>query len=178
MSVQAAIELTPGRPILVAVDFSPASEAALLAGARRAEAAQAPLLIAHIVHECGDRPGFYRRQRKPDDVRPISDIAKDMFDEFMGRVIAGHPQWPALADAERLLMAGVVGKRIVELAELKGAQQILVGHSPSRSNRIKDALCGSVGAWLARHSNIPVSQVEVGSAEPEVVSTPQPQLSH
>jgi nucleotide-binding universal stress UspA family protein len=159
MSVEAETELSPGRPLLVGVDFSPACEAALAAGARRAEAAHAPLLVVHVVHERGNYPGFYCKARRPDDVRPISDIAAEMLDSFMQKMIAKYPQWPAIAEAERVLVAGVPDHRILELAKIRGAQQILVGDSNPGRSVVLERMLGSVGDWLNRHSSIPVQRV-------------------
>ena len=159
MSLEAATELAPGRPLLVAVDFTPACEAALVAGARRAEVAHAPLLVVHVVHESGKYPGFYCKVRRPDDVRPISDIAAEMLDCFMQKMSAKYPQWTAIAEAERVLVNGVPDHRILELAKLRGAQQILVGDSTPGRSGVMDLMLGSVGDWLSRHSRIPVQRV-------------------
>ncbi len=159
MSLEAATELAPGRPLLVAVDFTPACEAALVAGARRAEAARAPLLILHVVHESGKYPGFYCKSRRPDDVRPITDIAAEMLDCFMAQMIARYPQWPAIAGAERVLVPGVPDHRILEVAKIRGAQQILVGDSAPGRSALMNVIQGSVGDWLSRNSRIPVQRV-------------------
>lgn len=159
MSLEAATELALGRPLLVAVAFTPACEAALVAAARRAEAVHAPLLVVHVAHESGDHPGFYGRARRPDDVRPINDIAAEMLDRFMEQMSVKYPQWPAIAEAERLLVAGVPERRIQELADSRGAQQILVGDNAPGRSAVMDRVRGSVGDWLSRHSRIPVQRV-------------------
>ena len=76
------------RPVLVPVDFSSCSEAALLFAAHFASCAQAPLLVLHVVHEPGNEPGFYRRERHPDSalMRPLEDIARDMLAEFVAEL--------------------------------------------------------------------------------------------
>jgi nucleotide-binding universal stress UspA family protein len=159
MSGEAETELAMRQPLLVGVDFTPASEAALVAAARRADAARAPLLVVHVVHESGNSPGFYCKARRPDDVRPISDIAAGMLDSFMQKMIAKYPQWPIIAKAERLLVAGVPDHRILELAKNRGAQQILVGDSTPGRSAVMERILGSVGDWLSRHSSIPVQRV-------------------
>ena len=45
-------------PILVPIDFSPGSEAAILQAAELAEALQAPVTILHIVHDLTATPGY------------------------------------------------------------------------------------------------------------------------
>lgn len=161
MPVARPTERVPG-PILVAVNFSPACEAALLAGARLADAEPAPLLIVHTVHASGARPGSYYR-RRPDDIRPISAIAAEMFDDFLNRIAAAHPERAAIGQADRVLLSGLPGPRILELAERVGAQRIMVGwHVPQRGI-LGDLWNGSVGGWLSRHSGIPVSRVELES---------------
>lgn len=162
MPALAADNPLPSRPILVAVDFSPASEAVLLSAARRAEAAGAPLVILHVVHERGDQPGFYSRVRRANDVRPISDLAAEMLDAFLTAAIAKHPQRRVLAAAQRQLVSGVPKRRIVEVARSVGALEILVGSREPRRSTVLEHVRGSVGGWIVRHSGIPVTRVSLG----------------
>jgi len=53
-----------GGPVLVAVDFSPYSEQALIWAARVAESFEVPLLVLHVVHDPGSAPGYYERAKK------------------------------------------------------------------------------------------------------------------
>ena len=46
------------RPILVPVDFSPHSEAALVCAAELAGTLGNELIILHVVHDPGDAPGY------------------------------------------------------------------------------------------------------------------------
>ena len=56
--------------MLVAVDFSPFSEKALVWGAYAAGGFDVPLVVLHVVHDPGSAPGYYERAKKrsPDAV--------------------------------------------------------------------------------------------------------------
>ena len=57
----------PDRPVLVAVDFSPTSKAALAWAADAARDQGASLLVLHVVHDPADAPGTYRARARDDD---------------------------------------------------------------------------------------------------------------
>ena len=51
------------QPILVPVDFSPHSEAALVFATKLAALMKVPVIVLHVVHDPGDAPGFYASKR-------------------------------------------------------------------------------------------------------------------
>ena len=60
-------------PILVAVDFSDDSHAALSWACRLATAMKARVIVLHVVHDPANAPGYYKRDEK-DLVLPMEDI--------------------------------------------------------------------------------------------------------
>ena len=67
------------RPVLVPVDFSSCSRAALQFAANFIHCINAPLLVLHVIHEAGNAPGFYRRNGTPGTLRPVEDIIESGF---------------------------------------------------------------------------------------------------
>ena len=153
------------RPILVPVDFSSCSEAALLFAAHFAGCAQAPLLVLHVVHEPRNEPGFYRRRRHPDAAltRPLEDVARDMLGDFMAELGSHDSAREALASARTQLVSGLPARRIQEVALREDAALIVMG-SHGRTGLSRLAV-GSVAAEVAQHSPVPVTVVKGPGAQ-------------
>ncbi len=150
--------------ILVAVDFSEDSRLALIWAARQAQLEKAPLIVLHVVHDPAESPGFYR---KPDDnhLRPMTDVAAEMMDEFLDRVKAEHPDMPALSGARAQLVSGLPPGRIVEFATAVGASLVVVG-SRGRTG-LSHVMLGSVAKRVVQLCPLPVVVVKAppGNAE-------------
>jgi nucleotide-binding universal stress UspA family protein len=144
-------EIAPG-PVLVGIDFSEDSKAALVWAARYAKLAGLALAVLHVVHDPAERPGFYSK-KKESQIRPMSDVAKEMLDEFMAKMAAEHPDLPQLAQADTQLVRGLPPGRIVEVAEEIGAQLIVVG-SRGRT-ALQSILLGSVAERVVQLSGVP-----------------------
>jgi nucleotide-binding universal stress UspA family protein len=114
------------RPILVPVDYSSCSRAALVWASQFAGIVKAPLLILHVIHETGGHPGFYRKNGSDGMMRPIEDIARDMLDDFLREVYPDAAPQPA-AGIRTLLVSGLPSSRIVEIAALEEAALIIMG---------------------------------------------------
>jgi nucleotide-binding universal stress UspA family protein len=153
------------RPILVPVDFSSCSEAALLFAAHLAGSSQTPLLVLHVVHEPASEPGFYRRARRTETAltRPLEDVARDMLNDFIAELDAEGSAREALASASTRLVSGLPAQRIEEVALDEDAALIVMG-SHGR-NAFSLLAAGSVAAEVARRSQIPLT----------VVKSPSPQ---
>jgi nucleotide-binding universal stress UspA family protein len=155
------------RPILVPVDFSSSSEAALLFAAHFAGCAQAPLLVLHVVHEPRQDPGFYRRAAAAGHsglMRPLEDVARDMLVDFMAELERHESIRGALAGAGTRLVTGLPARRIQEVALHEDAALIVMGsHGRTGLSRLT---VGSVAAEVARHSPVPVTVVKGPGAQP------------
>ena len=157
--------LSERRPILVPVDFSSCSEAALLFAAHFAGCAQAPLLVLHVVHEPRQDPGFYRRGRVHSTLmRPLEDVARDMLTDFMAEVGRHDAIRTALSGADTRLVSGLPARRIREVALREDAALIVMGsHGRTGLSRLT---VGSVAAEVARHSPVPVTVVKGPGPQP------------
>ena len=116
----------PHRPVLVAVDFSDDSRAALLWACEFIACAGGRLFVLHVVHDPADHPGYYRNNhdRSP---QPMERIAEGMLEDFVMKLQHERPELNALATAERKLVGGLPPGRIVETAELLNAKLVVLG---------------------------------------------------
>lgn len=154
------------RPILVPVDFSSCSRAALRFAADFIRCVSAPLLVLHVIHEAGNEPGFYRKYGTPGALRPVEDIARDMLKEFVADICdaecrdASGPVEPRL-----LLVSGLPAARIREIAEREQAGLIVMGtHARTGLARIAS---GSVSTEVMQHCRVPVTIVKAAPARRE-----------
>ena len=148
---------TPSQPLLVAIDFSPDSSAALAWASRYADLRHAPLILLHVVHEPADHPGFYR-QSAEDRAQPMQDVAARMMDDFLEKFREEHPGHPALDAAEARFVPGLPPSRIVEVAQLISAEAIVVG---SRGiTGLPHMLLGSVAERVVELAECPVVVVK------------------
>ncbi|NKN32261.1 universal stress protein [Marichromatium bheemlicum] len=146
------------RPILVPVDFSPHSEAALAFAAELADYRRGALLILHVVHDPFSMPGYYGRALKKKQLHRIEDGAAEMFDEFVAAVRARHPDLATLQTAETLLVKGLPSTRILEVAERQAAPQIVMGSKGLTG--LRHLLIGSVAERVVHRAKTPVTIVK------------------
>jgi nucleotide-binding universal stress UspA family protein len=116
----------PHRPVLVAIDFSEDSRAAVLWASAFAACAGGRLFVLHVVHDPADHPGYYRNNhdRTP---QPMERVAEGMLEDFVVKLQREHPELSALATAERKLVSGLPPGRIVETAKRLDAKLIVLG---------------------------------------------------
>ena len=144
-------------PVLVAVDFAPDSEAAMLWACDYADCVDAAIVVLHVIHEPADAPGYYRKE-EADMLRPMDDVAVDMLDQFLDKVAKAHPGLEALGRAEKVLVKGIPATRILEIAEAKGARLIVMG-SRGRTG-LPHLMLGSKAERVVQMSPIPVTIVK------------------
>ena len=96
-------------PILCAVDFSADSEAALLWACNQAELTGNTLVLLHVVHDPAASPGFYRRPGG-DWPRPLTEVAEEMQEEFLGKVRRDHPSQAALQSLKTRIVRGTAAE--------------------------------------------------------------------
>ena len=149
------------RPILVAVDFSKDSRAALLWAASLAKVTGGRLIVLHVVHDPADRPGYYRKNNE-NHLQPMERAAAELLDGFLAEAVGEHADLAALAEAERLLVAGLPPSRIVEMAKRRNAALIVIGRRGR--TRLPQLLQGSVSKRVAQLADVPV--VVVKAARP------------
>lgn len=146
-------------PILAAVDFSPESSEALLWAAEAAERSLRELVVVHVVHDPGSAPGYYdgvKKARK--HLRRIEERAEEMLAGFLDSVRREHPERKALETLDPVLVVGLPVNRILEVAEKRGASQIVLG-SRGRSG-LPSLLLGSKALKVAELASVPVTIVK------------------
>ena len=149
---------TGGGPILVPVDFSPYSAAALVWAARLGELLDAPLVVLHVAHDPESAPGYYVRSKRKKHLRRISEAAEEMMEEFLKQVAKDNPDCERLKKIESRLVHGLPVTRILQVAEKLGARQIVMG-SQGRTG-LPHLLLGSKSERVAQLSPIPVTIVK------------------
>lgn len=148
----------PDSPVLVPVDFSSCSHAALKFAANLVQCTSASLIVMHVVHDPAGNPGLYRSNQKSGLPRPFRDIAKVMLEEFVDDACgdcwnADGPIKPVL-----LLVNGIPATRILEIAMREHAALIVMGtHGRAGLARLAN---GSVTAEVTRKSMVPVTIVK------------------
>ena len=144
-------------PLLVAVDFSEFSMAALSWAAREARVHDASLIVLHVVHDPDDAPGTYRKNGGSPSER-MEDAAARLLDEFLDSVRTSAPHLDDVADLSTRIVVGVPATRIVEVAGKVGATHIVMG-SHGRTGWTH-MLIGSKAEKVVRLSPIPVTIVK------------------
>ena len=104
-------------PILVPVDFSPTSEAALLWAADMATCKVTPLVILHVVHDPGKNPGYYAVKGRKKQLHRMQDTALEMLNDFHKEIVKKNPDLSMLQKAELKLVVGIPVTRILEIVE-------------------------------------------------------------
>ncbi|MBZ0128630.1 MAG: universal stress protein [Rhodobacteraceae bacterium] len=154
------------QPILVAVDFSPDSLAALKWAIQQADLLAASIIVLHAIHDPADSPGFYSRPGQS-DLAFHGDVAREMMADFLKQVARLEAVRSGRVEISERLIDGLPAGRITELARTEAAQMIVVGNR-GRS-RLSSLLLGSVAEQVIREAEIPVVVVkaERSPAEPE-----------
>jgi nucleotide-binding universal stress UspA family protein len=146
------------RPILVPVDFSPHSEAALVCAAELAESLGSALILLHVVHDPGEAPGYYSVKGRGKQLRRMEDVATEMLDDFFLKMQKKHSGLSALKDATTMLVVGLPVNRILESAEKVDARMIVMA-SQGRTG-LAHILLGSKAEQIVRLAPLPVMIVK------------------
>lgn len=145
--------------LLVPVDFSASSEAALLHACKLSECMLAKPLVLHVVHDPADMPGYYSKAlAKKKLLGRLEEGAEDMLNEFLARAAGSHREIDQCDGIETLLVRGLPTTRIVEVAQQRQVQMIVMG-SKGRTG-LKHLMMGSVAEQVMRLSAVPVTVVK------------------
>ena len=145
--------------LLVAVDFTPFSEEALLFASQLAEKLKSRLLVLHVIHDPAEAPGFYAQKgKKKKYLQTMEEVAEEMMVEFLAKMRKAHPDQLPIKEAVPLLVVGTPVTRILEIAEKKEASMIIVG-SHGRTG-LSHLLVGSKAERVVQLSPIPVTVVK------------------
>ncbi len=148
------------RPILVPVDFSLHSEAALLKACEFAECFDRPVVVLHVVHDPGDMPSYYSRIAKKKQLVRVEDIADEMFVEFIATIKKKYPDNKILKKANTLLVKGIPVTRILQVVEKVDAAMVVMG-SLGRTG-LKHVFLGSKAEQIVRQCPVTTTIVKLG----------------
>ena len=143
-----------GNPILVPVDFSSHSKAALLKACELAGYTKEPLLVLHVIHDPAEMPGYYGKVTKKKKLLRIEDLAAESFDAFIKATIEENPDVKHLKHMEKMLVVGLPVNRIIEVAKKRGASMVVMG-SQGRTG-IKHLMLGSKAEQVVHLCPVPV----------------------
>ena len=144
--------------ILVPVDFSDHSQAALVQASEFASMMPATLVVLHVVHDPGEMPGYYSKLVKKKRATRMPDIAAEAFQEFMERTIEANPNFDPLLQAERLMVIGLPVTRILEVVEHLNPIMVVMG-SQGRTG-LQHLVIGSKAAQIVQLCPVPVTIVK------------------
>ena len=145
--------------LLVAVDFTPFSEEALIFASQLAEKLESQLLVLHVIHDPAEAPGFYAQKgKKTKFLQSMEEAAEEMMEEFLTKMRNNHPDQLPIKEAVPLLVVGTPVTRILEIAEKKQASMIIIG-SHGRTG-LSHLLVGSKAERVVQLSPIPVTVVK------------------
>jgi len=152
------------RPILVPLDFSAHSEAALVYAAHLSDRMGVPLAVLHVVHDPGEAPGYYRVKGQKKQLRRLEDVAGDLMDDFMTRMTKRYPKRPAIKKAKRLLVTGLPATRILEIAKQVKPKMVVMGSAGRTA--MSRFLLGSKSEQVLRMCPYPVTIVKMPEGKP------------
>ncbi|MBW9275974.1 MAG: universal stress protein [Candidatus Thiodiazotropha sp. (ex. Lucinisca nassula)] len=151
------------QPILVPVDFSEASEAALLKAFELAECLKVRVVVLHVVHDPGDMPGYYSAMVKKKKFGRMQDAARVMLEDFILEFRKKYNTKQRLKRAERMLVIGLPVTRILQVAKKIDASFVVMGSKGETG--IKHLMLGSVAERVVQLCPLPVMVVKVAPQE-------------
>ena len=130
------------KPIVVPVNSSSHSEAALIYAVQPSESASTSRCWSCTWCMTRTVPGYYSRALKKKQVHRIEDGAADMLAEFLKDVVQRHSRLRGLQEIQSMLVKGLPSTRILEVAGQQGAGLIVLGSKGITG--LKHLLIGSV----------------------------------
>ncbi|MGI9272237.1 MAG: universal stress protein [Woeseiaceae bacterium] len=147
-----------GQIILVPVDFSAHSAAALEHAAKLAKLIPAAMVALHVVHDPGDMPGYYSKLVEDQHFERIQDAAASAFHQFIQNVTAESPDGAMLANIEPVMVIGLPVSRILEVVQELNPIMVVMG-SQGRTG-LKHLVLGSKAAQVIQLCPVPVTIVK------------------
>ena len=149
--------LSDQRPILVAVDFSDDSMAALHWACEYSLDSGVPLVLLHVVHDPVSSPGFYQAD-SGDNLQSMQEVAETKMASFLEEAQRTGPDESALKGVGTRFVAGLPAGRIIEMADRMNARLIVMG-SKGLSG-LPHVLLGSVAERVVQQAQQPVTVVK------------------
>ena len=150
------------QPIVVPVDFSDHSEAALLHAGELARCQKRKIIVLHVVHDPAEMPGYYAKKKKK-VLHRMEDAAADMLKEFLDKVHKDHSEAKFLKQVETMMVVGLPVTRILQVVEKTNAASVVMG-SQGRTG-LKHILLGSKAEQIIQLCPVPVTIVKAKQAK-------------
>jgi len=155
---QAARHKFPGGILLVPVDFSAHSAAALVKASKFAQLMSASLVVLHVVNDPAEMPGYYSGLIKKKQTALIPQLAAEAFAAFMTSIIEVHPSMDELTTASLMMVKGLPVTRILEVVETLEPRMVIIG-SQGRTG-LENIVIGSKASQIVRLCPVPVTVVK------------------
>ena len=139
----------PSDPVVAAVDLQPSSRQVLLRARALAARKHRSLIVLHVAHESAESAGFYRRHLRRNDTTPIRAIAEELLNELIEDVLGTTGNGSEGESIRALVVEGIPGSRIVEVAEREDASTIVM-HCCGLQGLAR-WWRGSVSAYVEKH---------------------------
>lgn len=147
-----------GKTILVPVDFSDHSQAALIQACEFARVMRTSLTVLHVVHDPGEMPGYYAKLIKKKRSIRMQDVAAEAFQEFVAATIDENSECAVLEEADLLMVIGLPVSRILEVVTELEPVMVVMG-SQGRTG-LKHLVIGSKAAQIVQLCPVPVTIVK------------------
>ncbi len=147
-----------GKTILVPVDFSGHSQAALIQACEFARVMRTSLTVLHVVHDPGEMPGYYAKLIKKKRSMRMQDVAAEAFQEFVAATIDKNSECAVLKEAELLMVIGLPVSRILEVVTELEPLMVVMG-SQGRTG-LRHLVIGSKAAQIVQLCPVPVTIVK------------------
>jgi nucleotide-binding universal stress UspA family protein len=138
--------------ILVPVDFSPESAEAVAFAAKYADRNGCAVVLLHVIHTPHDHLERYTQPQDGNQLLPMPDLAQRLMDDFVRNLDCVCP-----ISVDQLLVSGLPAGRILEVATLIGAREIVMGGH--LLGWVEGLLKGSISKKVCSESQIPVTVV-------------------
>ena len=142
---------SPSTPVVAAIDLQPNSRQVLMHARDLAAERRLPLLVLHVAHETGESAGFYRRHIQNNDTTPIRDVAERLLHELVENVLGTPRNSDGAEQLRTLVVEGIPGSRIIEVADREAANSIVVNCCGLQG--FARWWHGSVADYVEKHTN-------------------------
>ncbi len=143
--------------VLAAVDLMPHSKHVIRHACALAEDKHLPLIILHVAHETAETTGFYRKHAPDRDAVPILEIAENMLNELVANTFGSTANGTDVEHVRTLVVEGIPGPRIVEVAKREAASHIVM--QSSHHTRVAQWWHGSVYNYVEKKADCEVVEL-------------------
>lgn len=146
------------KSILVTVDFSDDSLAAVREGLVLAKLMQASVILLHVVHDPFEDPGFYHKKKdRKKTLRLMSEAAEEAMKAFVNKNNLADAAKKDSIKLDTDIARGIPAGQIINAATKHKVGMVVVGSSGKSG--LSHLLLGSTAERVIQMANIPVMVV-------------------